>query len=55
MATSYLTSWDYIVFGTVLVISAGIGVYYRFTGGRQKNVEVCRLVYNFQITIYATK
>lgn len=38
--SSYLTTWDYVVFGTVLVISAAIGVYYRFTGGRQKNVEV---------------
>uniref|UniRef100_A0A1Y1K0U1 Sodium-dependent multivitamin transporter n=1 Tax=Photinus pyralis TaxID=7054 RepID=A0A1Y1K0U1_PHOPY len=31
--------WDYVVLGAVLVISAGIGVYYRFTGGKQKTVK----------------
>ncbi|KAK2585882.1 hypothetical protein KPH14_010471 [Odynerus spinipes] len=30
---------DYLVLGVVLSISAGIGVYYRFTGGRQKTAE----------------
>ncbi|XP_034242343.1 putative sodium-dependent multivitamin transporter [Thrips palmi] len=28
--------WDYVVFALTLLISAGIGLYYRFTGGRQK-------------------
>lgn len=31
---------DYLVIAIVLMISAGIGVYYRFTGGRQKTAEV---------------
>jgi len=31
---------DYVVFGCMLLISASIGVYYRFTGGRQKTAEV---------------
>lgn len=31
--------WDYVVLGAVLLISAGIGVYYRFTGGKQKTVK----------------
>ncbi|XP_050430497.1 putative sodium-dependent multivitamin transporter [Adelges cooleyi] len=30
---------DYIVFGTMLSISASIGVYYRFTGGKQKTTQ----------------
>ncbi|XP_014220048.1 putative sodium-dependent multivitamin transporter [Copidosoma floridanum] len=30
---------DYAVIGVVMLISAGIGVYYRFTGGRQKTAE----------------
>ncbi|KAJ8687268.1 hypothetical protein QAD02_023062 [Eretmocerus hayati] len=36
---SVLQLEDYIVIGVVLMISASIGLYYRFTGGRQKTVE----------------
>jgi len=32
-------TWDYVVLGMMLVISAAIGVYYRFTGGRQKTTQ----------------
>lgn len=32
--------WDYVVFGLMLLVSAGIGVYYRFTGGKQKTTNV---------------
>lgn len=32
--------WDYVVFIAMLVISAGIGVFVRFSGGRQKTTEV---------------
>ena len=31
-----LTLFDYIIFGFMLAISAAIGIYYRFSGGRQK-------------------
>lgn len=34
------TIWDYVVFITMLIISASIGVYYRFTGGKQKTTNV---------------
>ena len=30
-------AWDYVVFGLVLAISAGIGVYHACTGGGQKS------------------
>lgn len=29
-------AWDYLVFIAMLLVSAGIGVYYRFSGGKQK-------------------
>lgn len=31
--------WDYVVFATTLLISSSIGVYYRFTGGKQKTAD----------------
>ena len=38
--TATFDPWDYVVLGVTLVVSAGIGVYYRFTGGRQKTTQV---------------
>ncbi|XP_050087971.1 putative sodium-dependent multivitamin transporter [Anopheles aquasalis] len=35
MASSFGV-WDYVVFVAMLLVSAGIGVYYRFSGGKQK-------------------
>ncbi|KAK0092435.1 hypothetical protein PV326_001465 [Microctonus aethiopoides] len=33
-------SWpDYIVIALMIIISVGIGIYYRFSGGRQKTIE----------------
>lgn len=32
--------WDYLVLVVMLIISAGIGLYYRFTGGKQKTTKV---------------
>ena len=31
---------DYILLSVVLLISASIGIYYRFSGGRQKTTKV---------------
>lgn len=42
------TVWDYVVFVTMLLISASIGVYYRFTGGKQKTTNV-RLICEIRI------
>lgn len=33
------TFWDYLVLVLTLLVSAGIGVYYRFTGGKQKTTK----------------
>lgn len=38
MAT--FSAWDYVVLVIMLMISAGIGLYYRFTGGKQKTTKV---------------
>lgn len=32
--------WDYIILVVMLMISASIGLYYRFTGGKQKTTKV---------------
>jgi sodium-coupled monocarboxylate transporter 8/12 len=37
---------DYIILSILLLISASIGVYYRFSGGRQKSTKV----HNFSIS-----
>lgn len=37
MAT--LTAWDVTVLAVALAISAGIGIFYRFTGGRQRTAR----------------
>ncbi|XP_015913585.1 putative sodium-dependent multivitamin transporter [Parasteatoda tepidariorum] len=34
-----LGGWDYLMFSIMLLISAGIGVYFRFSGGKQKTTE----------------
>ncbi|KAK4878987.1 hypothetical protein RN001_007133 [Aquatica leii] len=31
--------WDYVVLGIVLLVSSIIGLYYRFTGGKQKTIK----------------
>lgn len=35
---------DYAVIAVMLIISSGIGVYYWFTGGKQKSTEVSLLI-----------
>ncbi|KAB0798657.1 hypothetical protein PPYR_09650 [Photinus pyralis] len=38
MDVHLLGVWDYVVISTVLLISSGIGIYCRFTGGKQSTV-----------------
>lgn len=38
-------AWDYVVLVVMLLVSAGIGVYYRFTGGKQKTTNVSLKLY----------
>lgn len=35
-----LGTWDYVVFGIFLLVSIAIGIFYRFSGGRQQTVQV---------------
>lgn len=37
---------DYVILSTLLLISASIGVYYRFSGGKQRTTKVCWCVQN---------
>lgn len=37
---NYFGPVDYVVFGLVLCVSSAIGLYYRFTGGKQKTFKV---------------
>ena len=34
--TKTLSAWDYVIFASVLLVSAGIGLFYGCTGGQQK-------------------
>lgn len=43
MASTF-SVWDYVVLVIMLMISAGIGLYYRFTGGKQKTTNVKTLI-----------
>lgn len=46
MAT--FSTWDYIILILMLLISAGIGLYYRFTGGKQKTTQVLQNSYRIK-------
>ena len=37
---SYFGLTDYVIFALVLAVSSAIGLYYRFTGGKQKTFKV---------------
>ena len=40
METATLVWADYLVIAAAMCISVGIGLYYRFSGGRQKTTQV---------------
>ncbi|XP_067005284.1 putative sodium-dependent multivitamin transporter [Anabrus simplex] len=39
VAPSTFGVWDYVILGIMLISSASIGIYYRFTGGRQRTTQ----------------
>jgi len=41
---------DYVVFAVMLIMSAAIGVYYRFTGGKQKTTQVILFIVSVPTT-----
>lgn len=48
---------DYVVLTVMLLISAGIGIYFRFTGGKQKTTQVLTYLVNellFYLKVFIT-
>ncbi|KAK6489633.1 solute carrier family 5 member 6a [Huso huso] len=39
MAQMYFSTLDYVIFALLLVLSSGIGLFYAFTGGRQRTTQ----------------
>ncbi len=37
--TGTFSTWDYVVFGGMLCVSAGIGIFHAFVGGGQKDTK----------------
>ncbi|KAI4465484.1 sodium-coupled monocarboxylate transporter [Holotrichia oblita] len=64
MAINIFGAWDYVVLVLVLLVSSGIGIYYRLTGGKQKTVQylerrfgqstrlAASLCYSLQMVLY---
>lgn len=48
---STLSGWDYGVVIVMMAVSAGIGIYYRFTGGKQKTTRVSELNFGWLLAI----
>ena len=44
-AAGALVAVDYVIIGLFLAISAAIGVYFRFSGGKQKTTNVLQTIY----------
>jgi len=45
MAEINTLGWiDYLIIAVMLCINVGIGIYYRFSGGRQKTIDVIIIV-----------
>lgn len=40
MEQSIFGSWDYIIMAATMIASIAIGLYFRFSGGKQKTNEV---------------
>lgn len=48
-------TWDYVVLAVVLIISSAIGLYYRFTGGKQKTMKVSNKISIRRLIFYITR
>lgn len=45
MAVSVFGAWDYAIMAATMIASLAIGVYFRFSGGKQKTNEVTHFLY----------
>lgn len=51
----HFTTVDFVIFALLLVASAGIGLFYAFSGGRQRTTQVSfgvRLLNDFVTVLY---
>lgn len=55
MAQTVFGVWDYIIMAATMVASTAIGIYFRFSGGKQKTNEVCHNELLIQISIITSK
>lgn len=46
MAETVFGAWDYAIMAATMVLSLVIGLYFRFSGGKQKTNEVCKIIKN---------
>ena len=48
MVASVFGAWDYAIMAATMVASIAIGLYFRFSGGKQATNEVTSLLYYFR-------
>lgn len=44
MVQSVFVAWDYAIMAATMIASVAIGLYFRFSGGKQKTNEVSDLI-----------
>lgn len=51
MVLSVFGVWDYVIMAATMVASVAIGLYFRFSGGKQKTNEVTNAIHSLNIAV----